>query len=207
MVLLLVLTAAGCRQEPAQTPTQPATTAPVETTEPQPALTARDVYWKMRNALGMACPNGYTTEQILKFKIGTGILAKRAECQQTEQVVLSLEPLKFNISMEIIESVGGAQRMTQTDYYYRSRGSDKADLYIYYGEPWNEWVYSEPTDYNYSVVSALQHMLYPTEFPADMTLDPEHITLTCPQCRRQKRLACRATSDLARLEDMAVLEL
>ena len=41
----------------------------------------------------------------------------------------------------------------------------------------------------------------------DMTLDPEHITLTCPQCRRQKRLACRATSDLARLEDMAVLEL
>lgn len=177
LVLLLLLCAAGCRQEEAQTPSTTVPTETAETTEPQPTLSVRELYWKMRNALGMRYPFRYTKEITMTYRIGTGEVAMESELRDREQVIYSATPMHFNIASERTEITEGEETVSRQVTYYRSKDSNKAEMYVYFDDPWDEWIYVEPTDYSYYMLWDSQKVLHPTSFPEDLTLDPETQTV------------------------------
>lgn len=173
---IMLLTMAGCRQEREQPSATTMPAATVETTEPeqtQPTLTARQMYWKMRSALGMKYPSCYTSEITMTFRVGDGALALESEIRDRQQVIMSTSPLQLNVATQWKEITAGKETVSQEAAYYRSKDSNKAEVYMYYGEPLDRWVYGEPTDYNSSLRQAYQVTLYPVEFPEGMVLDPE----------------------------------
>lgn len=181
-VMLLVLTAAGCQKEAAPIPTSAAfaetvqtaeATEETETAEPEPVLSAREMYWKMRGAQTMKFPSCYTVEQVMFCKVGDGALVANYEIWDREQVILSPSPLQLNIATERTEVYENEKVVSRQVTYYRSKGTNKAEMFVYYGEPLNKWIYAEPTDDNWGLLNTYQRTLYPMEFPENMTLDPE----------------------------------
>ena len=163
LVLLLLLCAAGCRDAQPQ-PTE--TTAP-----PKPTMTARELYWKMRNALGMKRPTCYTTEMTIFYESGSGIFRKEEGHRTRMQVIFQKEPYAINIAYEWTEYAEDEELTTGDVFYYREK-DDGVDVH-YYSSSMKRWFYRDEEGIDRSVLMLGGVTLHPTKYSENMTLDAE----------------------------------
>ena len=163
VLVLLMLCAAGCKSAPS-----PATD-PAETTEP--ALTARELYWKMRSAIGMNSPTCYIQESEIFYETGSDIFLKKAGSRDRMQVIYGKDPYEINIAYEWTEFDGGEEFVTRDAQYYREK-EDGVDLYWYSGS-YDQWIYLNEEGLDRWVLELGRVTLHPTEYPENATVDPE----------------------------------
>ena len=163
LVLLLLLTAAGCRQEES---------LPSATTSPAtPEFTARELYWKMRNAIGMGYPTCYTEEQEFFYSVDT----REAGFRERTQAVIAKDPYRMNVGYEWTEYDDEEELTSYRILYYREK-EEGVDVYGYDGTS-GYWFYDDAEGLTRRELEIGRATLHPTEFSENMTLDPETQTV------------------------------
>ena len=162
-LLLLLMLTAGCQQ---------AENLPSDTTSSAaPAFTARELYWKMRSAIGMSSPTCYIQESEIFYETGSDIFLKKAGSRDRMQVIYGKDPYEINIAYEWTEYDGEEAFTTGDAQYYREK-EDGVDLYWYSGS-YDQWIYLNEEGLDRWVLELGRVTLHPTEYPENATVDPE----------------------------------
>jgi len=116
---------------PTQPPTEVPTEAPTETTQPaKPAMTASELYQKVRGATGGTRANQYSQTTRANIRVGADGVFLRTESTTTKRVILSGMPCTVNVETESFAKSMDMEIEQLLHEYYRLENG-KMVLYYY----------------------------------------------------------------------------